>query len=140
MWKNFPHNICCAEKSSTQKICAEKIICDFHGVKKCCLDKCSPIETCHTVHHCNVLSQVPLVKKFCSAEVRFVNANFENRNANFANPKLMLHAMPASKSEKERRFAVNVIKKIKKGADLGDFLPCQVRLPMSTLMQPTCKT
>ena len=91
---------------------------------------CSPIETCHLVHHCNVLSQVPLVKKFCSAEVRFVNANFENRNANFANPKLMLHAMPASKSENERRFAVNVIKKIKKGADLGAFLPCQFRLQL----------
>ena len=44
--------------------------------------------------------------------------------------------MLASKSEKERRFAVNVIKKIKEGADLGDFLACHFRLPMSTLMQP----
>ena len=27
------------------------------------------------------------------------------------------------------RFAVNVIKKIKKGADLGDFLPRQIKTP-----------
>ena len=104
------------------------------------LDKYSPRESCHTVYHCNVLSQVPLVKKFCSAEVRFIKVNFDNRNANFANPKLMLLTMQAAKSGKERRFAVNVIKKIKKGADRGDFLPCQFRLPLSTLMQPTCKT
>ena len=61
--------------------------------------------------------------------MRFVNVNFDNRSANFANPKLMLLTMVAFKSEKERRFAVNVIKKIKKGADLGDFLPRQIETP-----------
>ena len=50
----------------------------------------------------------------------------------------MLLTMLESEDEEERRFAVNVIKKIKKGADLGDFLPRQIETP-STLMQPTCK-
>ena len=58
--------------------------------------------------------------------MRFVDVNFDNRSANFANPKLMLLTMVAFKSEKERRFAVNVIKK---GADLGDFLPRQIETP-----------
>ena len=61
--------------------------------------------------------------------MRFVNVNFNNRNANFANPKLMLLTMLESEDEEERRFAVNVIKKIKKGADLGDFLPRQIETP-----------
>ena len=61
--------------------------------------------------------------------MRLVNANFDKRNANFANPKLMLLTMLESEDEEERRFAVNVIKKIKKGADLGDFLPRQIETP-----------
>ena len=86
---------------------------------------------------CNVLSQVcTTCQEVLLSRGETVNVNFDN----FANPKLMLLTMMAFKSEKERRFAVNVIKKIKKGADLGDFLPCQFRLPLSTLMQPTCKT
>ena len=41
----------------------------------------------------------------------------------------MLLTMLESEDEEERRFAVNVIKKIKKGADLGDFLPRQIETP-----------
>ena len=61
--------------------------------------------------------------------MRSVVDNYVNRNAYYANPELMLITMLSSEDEEERRFGVNVIRKIRNGADLGDSLPRQFENP-----------
>ena len=112
----------CGKIYHTKNLCGKIFLRLAWGEKLSFLDKCSPLETCHIVYHCNILSQVQLVKKFCPAEVRSVVVNYLNRNAN----------MLTSEDEEERRFTVNVIKQIRKdaeSADLGDSLPCQFETP-----------
>ena len=74
--------------------------------------------------------QVQLVEKYSPDVVKEVVCKYIARSSYFAHPELILITLLGSQDEKERRFAVKVIRdKIRKGADTGNCLPRKFNAP-----------
>ena len=72
----------------------------------------------HGPHH--MMTMIKLMDKYCTPEVKMVIERVVERGAWHAHPENVILSLIGSQDESERKFAIDMIKKVRDGENYGD--------------------